>query len=94
MRVYNVTKQGHDQDPSGRFIRKYVPELTRIPNEYIHEPNKMPTQIQLKYKILIGHYSPSEIPFLKETSVQVSSYPAPIVDEKETAKVSRAERVI
>ena len=63
MRVYNVTKQRHNQDTLGSSIRKYVPELTRIPNEYIHEPNKMPTQIQLKYKILIGHYSPSEFPF-------------------------------
>ena len=41
MRVYNVTKQGNDQDPNGDFIRKYVLELRNVPNEYIHEPGKM-----------------------------------------------------
>ncbi|EED93910.1 predicted protein, partial [Thalassiosira pseudonana CCMP1335] len=42
MRVYNVTKQGKDQDPNGVFIRKHVPELRNVPVEYIHEPFGMP----------------------------------------------------
>ena len=46
MRVYNVTKQGRDQDPNGVFIRKYVPELRNVPNEYIHEPSNMPVSVQ------------------------------------------------
>ncbi|MDG1261719.1 MAG: deoxyribodipyrimidine photo-lyase [Flavobacteriales bacterium] len=42
VRIYNPIKQSQDQDPKGDFIRKWVPELTTIPNEYIHEPWKMP----------------------------------------------------
>ena len=27
IRIYNVIKQSHDQDPNGDFIRKWVPEI-------------------------------------------------------------------
>lgn len=38
MRVYNPIKQSHAHDPTGRFIRKWVPELRAVPNAFIHEP--------------------------------------------------------
>ena len=38
IRVYNPIKQSHDQDPSGRFIRTWVPELRNIDPEFVHEP--------------------------------------------------------
>ena len=41
MRVYNPIKQSQEHDPDGTFIRKWVPELRSIPNEFIHEPWKL-----------------------------------------------------
>ncbi|WP_441347499.1 FAD-binding domain-containing protein [Shimia sp. MMG029] len=38
LRGYNPIKQSRDQDPSGMFIRKWVPELDHLPNETIHVP--------------------------------------------------------
>jgi deoxyribodipyrimidine photo-lyase len=38
MRVYNPVKQSLDQDPEGRFIRRFVPELATVPDGFIHEP--------------------------------------------------------
>jgi deoxyribodipyrimidine photo-lyase len=38
IRVYAPVKQGFDQDPSGAFIRRWVPELAAIPGALIHEP--------------------------------------------------------
>lgn len=38
LRVYNPVKQGYDQDPKGLFIRKLVPELDNVPDDYLHEP--------------------------------------------------------
>lgn len=102
MRVYNVTKQGQDQDPDGIFIRKYVPELTNVPNEYIHEPFKMPISVQKKCSLLIvgkksGKASDGLASFVKPTennstegpSVECQQYPYPIIDEKASAKVSK-----
>ncbi|MEM8690009.1 MAG: FAD-binding domain-containing protein [Pseudomonadota bacterium] len=38
VRIYNPVKQGFDQDPKGTFVRKWVPQLAAIPDEFIHEP--------------------------------------------------------
>ncbi|MGP1254091.1 MAG: FAD-binding domain-containing protein [Kiloniellales bacterium] len=38
VRIYNPVKQGYDQDPDGRFVRQWVPELAEVPSTHIHEP--------------------------------------------------------
>jgi deoxyribodipyrimidine photo-lyase len=38
VRMYNPVKQSKDNDPEGRFIKKWVPELAEVPLEFIHEP--------------------------------------------------------
>ncbi|MEL6414689.1 MAG: FAD-binding domain-containing protein, partial [Pseudomonadota bacterium] len=38
IRIYNPVKQGHDQDPDGAFIRRWLPELNEVPDAFIHEP--------------------------------------------------------
>jgi deoxyribodipyrimidine photo-lyase len=38
VRIYSPVKQGHDQDPDGRFVRQWVPELKNVPDAYVHEP--------------------------------------------------------
>lgn len=42
LRIYSPTKQVLDNDPTGAFIRRYVPELARVPAEFIAEPHAMP----------------------------------------------------
>ena len=37
-RIYNPIKQGKEQDPTGSFVRHWLPELTLVPDKYIHEP--------------------------------------------------------
>jgi deoxyribodipyrimidine photo-lyase len=41
-RIYNPVKQSQDQDPQGVFIRRWVPELTDVSGDLIHEPWKLP----------------------------------------------------
>ncbi|GAA4825324.1 deoxyribodipyrimidine photo-lyase [Algivirga pacifica] len=41
VRIYNPVKQSKEQDAEGRFIKKWVPELSRTPKEYLHEPWRM-----------------------------------------------------
>ncbi len=40
IRIYNPVKQGHDQDPEGRFVRRWVPELAAVPDRHLQEPWK------------------------------------------------------
>jgi deoxyribodipyrimidine photo-lyase len=42
VRMYNPVKQGFDQDPTGVFVRHWVPELAELPDHAIHEPWKFP----------------------------------------------------
>ncbi|CAF4809214.1 unnamed protein product [Rotaria sp. Silwood1] len=37
-RHFNMTKQAFDYDSNGTFVRKWCPELVRLPNEYIQTP--------------------------------------------------------
>ncbi len=41
IRIYNPIKQSFDQDPEGKFIKKWVPELRQLPKELVHEPWKI-----------------------------------------------------
>jgi deoxyribodipyrimidine photo-lyase len=49
MRIYNPVKQSLDQDPTGRFIRRFVPELADLPDAFLHEPWRWPRAADLPY---------------------------------------------
>lgn len=42
IRIYNPVKQGLDQDPSGAFVRRWLPELEGVPDAFLHEPWRWP----------------------------------------------------
>lgn len=39
-RIFNPTLQGWKFDPQGVYVKRYVPELAKVPTAYIHEPWK------------------------------------------------------
>ena len=42
-RIFNPVTQSEKFDPQGKFIRRYVPELSGVPDKFIHAPWKMAT---------------------------------------------------
>jgi deoxyribodipyrimidine photo-lyase len=60
-RIYDPTKQVEDNDPDGKFIRKYVPELREMPDRYLAEPWKMPEEVQDGCGVSIGKNYPEPI---------------------------------
>lgn len=61
LRIYNPVKQSLDQDPHGRFIRRWLPELARVPDRWLHEPWSMPDTVQHDAACRIGRDYPLRI---------------------------------
>ena len=66
LRIYNPIKQSMEHDKDGNFIKKWVPELKNIPSSFIHEPWRMNSEMQLKYKCILGKDYPNPIVEHKE----------------------------
>ncbi len=60
-RIFNPALQSKKFDPDGIYIRRYVPELTRVPANRIHEPHRMILEEQRRYGCRIGIDYPSPI---------------------------------
>ncbi|XP_042235511.1 cryptochrome-1-like isoform X2 [Homarus americanus] len=59
---------GRRVEPTGDYIRRYVPELASMPQEYIFEPWKAPRKLQKKVKCIIGRDYPERIVIHEEVS--------------------------
>jgi len=60
-RIFNPTLQGQRFDPEGRFIRRFVPELARVPEKLVHEPWRMTHAEQKAAGCVIGKDYPARI---------------------------------
>ncbi|MEX2116654.1 MAG: deoxyribodipyrimidine photo-lyase [Bacteroidota bacterium] len=54
LRIFNPTLQAQRFDPYGKYIRNNVPELSRVPDRFIHTPHLMPPVLQKETKCIIG----------------------------------------
>lgn len=61
IRMYNPVKQSMDHDPQGIFIKKWLPELSKVPIALIHEPFKMSLMEQEITGVIIGKDYPFPI---------------------------------
>ena len=61
IRIYSPSKQVIDHDPAGLFIRKWIPELAHVPDEYLPEPHRMPVDLQNRIGCIIGRDYPPPI---------------------------------
>uniref|UniRef100_A0A1I8NXW5 Photolyase/cryptochrome alpha/beta domain-containing protein n=1 Tax=Stomoxys calcitrans TaxID=35570 RepID=A0A1I8NXW5_STOCA len=60
-RVYSPVAFGKKTDPTGAYIRKYVPELAKYPAGAIYEPWKVSLADQRKYGCVLGEHYPHRI---------------------------------
>jgi deoxyribodipyrimidine photo-lyase len=60
-RIMNPILQGHRYDPDGLFVKSMLPELSRVPPRFAHEPWMMPSALQRQCGCVIGQNYPSPI---------------------------------
>jgi deoxyribodipyrimidine photo-lyase len=53
-RIFNPVTQGLKFDPDGAYVRRFVPELGRLPADYIHEPWNAPPHVLAVAGITLG----------------------------------------
>jgi deoxyribodipyrimidine photo-lyase len=61
IRIYSPEKQGKDQDPEGKFVKAYVPELKNVPLELLWTPWKMSLDDQSRFGCVLGKDYPNPI---------------------------------
>ncbi|MFC5302214.1 cryptochrome/photolyase family protein [Azospira restricta] len=57
-RIFNPVTQSEKFDPRGAFIRRYVPELETVPDQWIHAPWRMPAEAQQACGVIVGRDYP------------------------------------
>ncbi|WP_246683290.1 deoxyribodipyrimidine photo-lyase [Mesorhizobium sp. B2-1-3A] len=60
-RIFNPILQGEKFDPEGAYVRRYVPELTRLPNRYVHRPFEAPASLLAECGVTLGENYPSPL---------------------------------
>lgn len=60
-RIFNPVTQSEKVDPNGDFIRLYLPELIKCPNQFIHAPWKLSISQQNSCDLIIGKDYPGPI---------------------------------
>ena len=69
LRIYNPVKQSYDQDPEGKFIRKWVPELADVNLQWLHEPWKMSSELNHHAANPLGKHYPFPL-VINETAMK------------------------
>jgi deoxyribodipyrimidine photo-lyase len=60
-RIFNPAAQGRKFDPDGAYVRRWIPELRRLPNQYIHAPFAAPLETLRAAGVRLGETYPRPI---------------------------------
>ncbi|CAI2385650.1 unnamed protein product [Moneuplotes crassus] len=71
-----------NHDPKGEYIKAFVEELRYVPEEYVHDPWRMPIYLQKESSCVLGKDYPKPIPCLRYTKETKGSN----VDRTKTSK--------
>jgi deoxyribodipyrimidine photo-lyase len=60
-RIFNPLTQSERFDPAGKFIRRYLPELSAVPDKHIHAPWRMSAAEQSACGVVVGRDTPTPL---------------------------------
>ncbi len=67
IRIYNPVKQGEEKDPSGSFVKRWLPALSEVPTPLLHSPWQLSSMEQVMYNINLGVDYPKPIVDIKQS---------------------------
>jgi deoxyribodipyrimidine photo-lyase len=53
-RIFNPILQGEKFDPEGRYVRRFVPELAKVPDRWLHRPWEAPDDVMAAAGVKLG----------------------------------------
>lgn len=68
-RVFNPVSQGTKFDPEGAYVRRWVPELARMPAEHIHAPWEAPSDVLREAGVGLGREYPEPMVSLSASRI-------------------------
>jgi len=66
-RIFNPVRQGGRFDPDGHYVRRWVPELEKLPAKWIHNPWQAPASVLEAAGVILGNTYPGPIVDLSES---------------------------
>lgn len=60
-RIFNPITQSEKFDADGKFIRRYLPQLARLPNKYLHAPWLAPREVLIDAGVAPGENYPHPV---------------------------------
>jgi deoxyribodipyrimidine photo-lyase len=60
-RIFNPVLQGEKFDPGGAYVRRWLPELAKLPDRYVHKPWEAPTSVLAVAGLTLGETYPAPI---------------------------------
>jgi len=57
-RIFNPITQGEKFDPDGEYVRRWVPELAKLPSKWIHKPWDAPGEVLAEADVRLGENYP------------------------------------
>jgi deoxyribodipyrimidine photo-lyase len=60
-RVFNPMTQGEKFDPEGEYVRKWVPEIAKLPNKWIQKPFEAPAEVLSAAGVVLGQTYPQPL---------------------------------
>jgi deoxyribodipyrimidine photo-lyase len=58
-RHFNIILQARRYDPDGAFVKHWIPELSQVPSEYVHQPHLMSQEEQKEYGVILAKHYPN-----------------------------------
>ncbi len=66
-RIFNPVRQGERFDPKGHYVRHWLPELSSLPDKWIHQPWEAPQDALEQAHLILGENYPMPIVDLSDS---------------------------